>query len=197
MSSSSLLLILFSPPHHPPNANPLLVPEPPLTPTSAPLFSPTAPTLHAAHVRLVSWFLDATAAPFGVHRMALADKAAGKDVGMWFGPSATAGALRTLVDAYPMCGLGVSVATDGTLYQRRCSRLYTRPPPSRCAIALASVFGAQLIALARCLPEELAADAPIPISPGDVLVALQRAQAGWETLSKEDQEVVTKAFTQR
>ncbi|KAJ7494901.1 peptidase family C54-domain-containing protein [Mycena latifolia] len=67
--------------------------------------------------RLLSWFLDAPAAPFSVHRMALAGKAAGKDVGMWFGPSAAAGAIRTLVDAFPACGLGVSVATDGTLYQ--------------------------------------------------------------------------------
>ncbi|KAJ6483457.1 peptidase family C54-domain-containing protein, partial [Mycena vulgaris] len=91
--------------------------EPPLTPTSAPLFPPTSPTTHAAHVHLVSWFLDATAAPFVVHRMALAGKAAGKDVGMWFGPCATAGALRTLVDAYAVCGLAVSVATDSTLYQ--------------------------------------------------------------------------------
>ncbi|KAJ7917415.1 hypothetical protein B0H13DRAFT_1870288 [Mycena leptocephala] len=49
--------------------------------------------------------------------MALAGKAAGKDVGMFFGPSAAAGALRTLVDAFPAAGLGVSVATDGTLYQ--------------------------------------------------------------------------------
>ncbi|KAJ7644998.1 hypothetical protein B0H17DRAFT_1339095 [Mycena rosella] len=61
--------------------------------------------------------LDAPAAPFGVHRMALAGKAARKDVGVWFGPSAAAGALRTLVDAYPVCGLGVTIATDGTLYQ--------------------------------------------------------------------------------
>ncbi|KAJ7710636.1 peptidase C54, partial [Mycena rosella] len=38
--------------------------------------------------------LDAPTAPFGVHRMALAGKAARKDVGMWFGPSAVAGALR-------------------------------------------------------------------------------------------------------
>ncbi|KAJ7845839.1 hypothetical protein B0H14DRAFT_3138976 [Mycena olivaceomarginata] len=30
----------------------------------------------------------------------------------------------------PMCGLEVSVATDGMLYQGRCLRLYTRPPPS-------------------------------------------------------------------
>ncbi|KAJ6491492.1 hypothetical protein DFH09DRAFT_1291054 [Mycena vulgaris] len=42
------------------------------------------------------------------------------------------------------------------------------------------------------LLEELAADAPMPISSGDVLVALHRAQADWEILSKEDQEVVTK-----
>ncbi|KAJ6491135.1 hypothetical protein C8R45DRAFT_1213185 [Mycena sanguinolenta] len=55
------------------------------------------------------------AAPFGVHRMALAGKAAGKDVGIWFRPSAAASALRMLFDAFPACGLGVSVATDGTL----------------------------------------------------------------------------------
>ncbi|KAJ7673031.1 hypothetical protein DFH06DRAFT_1319246 [Mycena polygramma] len=50
------------------------------------------PSFPASIARLLSWFLDAPAAPFGVHRMALAGKAAGKDVGMWFGPSAAAGA---------------------------------------------------------------------------------------------------------
>ncbi|KAJ6473340.1 hypothetical protein C8R47DRAFT_1324442 [Mycena vitilis] len=88
-----------------------------MLPTPTPPFPPQSHTAHALHARLLSWFLDAPAAPFGVHRMALAGKAAGKDVGMWFGPSAAAGALRTLVDAFPACGLGVSVATDGTLYQ--------------------------------------------------------------------------------
>ncbi|KAJ6464597.1 hypothetical protein DFH09DRAFT_874520, partial [Mycena vulgaris] len=34
------------------------------------------------------------AAPLGVHRMALAGKAAGNDVGMWFGQSAAASAVR-------------------------------------------------------------------------------------------------------
>ncbi|KAJ7027134.1 hypothetical protein C8F04DRAFT_1238275 [Mycena alexandri] len=91
--------------------------QPPLAPTPPAPFPPPTRAAHAAHARLLSWFLDAPAAPFGVHRMALAGKAAGKDVGMWFGPSAAAGALRTLVDAFPICGLGVSVATDGTFYQ--------------------------------------------------------------------------------
>ncbi|KAJ7892442.1 hypothetical protein B0H13DRAFT_2038501 [Mycena leptocephala] len=36
---------------------------------------------------------------------------------MWFGPNAAAGAFGTLVEAFPAAGLGVSVATDGTLYQ--------------------------------------------------------------------------------
>jgi cysteine protease ATG4 len=46
-------------------------------------------------VCLLSWLLDAPAAPSGVHGMVLAGKAAGKNVGMWFGPSAAAaGALR-------------------------------------------------------------------------------------------------------
>ncbi|KAJ6517764.1 hypothetical protein DFH09DRAFT_1194689, partial [Mycena vulgaris] len=61
--------------------------EPPLTPTSAPLFPPASPTVHAARAHLVSWSLAAPAASFCVHRMA----PAGKDVGMWSGPSATAG----------------------------------------------------------------------------------------------------------
>ncbi|KAJ7681180.1 hypothetical protein B0H17DRAFT_1076673 [Mycena rosella] len=36
---------------------------------------------------------------------------------MWFGPSAAAAAMRTLVDAFPAFVPGVSVATDGMLYQ--------------------------------------------------------------------------------
>ncbi|KAJ7094975.1 hypothetical protein C8R44DRAFT_598615, partial [Mycena epipterygia] len=47
-----------------------------------------------ARTRLLSLFLDALVAPFGVYRMALAGKAAGKDVGMWFGLSAAKGAIR-------------------------------------------------------------------------------------------------------
>ncbi|KAJ7249836.1 peptidase family C54-domain-containing protein [Mycena rebaudengoi] len=82
-----------------------------------PAFPAPTPRAHAVHARLLSWFLNSLVAPFGVHRMALAGKAQGKDVGMWFGPSAAAGAVRTLVDAFPACGLGVSVATDGTLCQ--------------------------------------------------------------------------------
>ncbi|KAJ7216903.1 hypothetical protein C8J57DRAFT_1732410 [Mycena rebaudengoi] len=80
-------------------------------------FHPRLPRAHPARARLLSWFLDSPVAPFGVHRMALAGKAQGKDVGMWVGPSAAAEAVTTLVDAFPACGLGVSVATDGTLYQ--------------------------------------------------------------------------------
>jgi cysteine protease ATG4 len=65
--------------------------------------------------------------------MALAGKELGKDVGQWFGPSTAAGAIkyvfsycssstslcdtRTLLAGYPEAGLGVSVATDGVLFQ--------------------------------------------------------------------------------
>ncbi|KAK7031343.1 cysteine protease [Favolaschia claudopus] len=98
---------------------------------SSPPFSPTATSnssssmgsedraRHAAYVRLLTWFLDSPApeAPFSVHRMALAGKDLGTEVGQWFGPSIAAGAIKTLVHAFPACGLGVSVATDGVLYQ--------------------------------------------------------------------------------
>ncbi|KAJ7673051.1 hypothetical protein DFH06DRAFT_1123801 [Mycena polygramma] len=77
-----------------------------MLPTPTPPFPPQSRTVHALHARLLSWFLDAPAAPFGVHRMALAGRRRGR---MW----------GTLVDAFPACGLGVSVATDGTLYQTK------------------------------------------------------------------------------
>jgi len=49
--------------------------------------------------------------------MALAGKDLGKDVGQWFGPSTAAGAIKTLVHAFPEAGLGVSVAADSVIYQ--------------------------------------------------------------------------------
>ncbi len=65
--------------------------------------------------------------------MALAGKELGTQVGQWFGPSIAAGAIkyvsfllslntantsyRTLVNAFPECGLGVALAIDGTLYE--------------------------------------------------------------------------------
>ncbi|KAJ7110394.1 hypothetical protein C8R44DRAFT_260129 [Mycena epipterygia] len=51
-------------------------------------------------------------APHGARGQAVR-KAAGKDVGMWFGPSSAASAIRMLVDVFPVYGL-VSVPTDGT-----------------------------------------------------------------------------------
>ncbi|KAJ7819023.1 hypothetical protein B0H13DRAFT_2132070 [Mycena leptocephala] len=45
---------------------------------------------------------------------------------MWFGPSAAAGALGILVEAFPAAGLGVSVATDGTLSNRGIRHLAHR-----------------------------------------------------------------------
>jgi cysteine protease ATG4 len=51
---------------------------------------------YATYVKIVSWFFDTPSplAPFGVHRMALAGKGLGKDVGSWFGPSTAAGAIK-------------------------------------------------------------------------------------------------------
>ncbi|MCO5585190.1 hypothetical protein L7F22_039122 [Adiantum nelumboides] len=73
---------------------------------------------YAKYVQLLSWFMDepSSACPFDVHRMAREGKRLGKEVGEWFGPSTAAGAIKKLVDEYPACGLGVSVASDGVIY---------------------------------------------------------------------------------
>ncbi|KAI0320566.1 hypothetical protein OF83DRAFT_1258250 [Amylostereum chailletii] len=74
---------------------------------------------YALYVQMLTWFFDSPSplCPFSVHRMALAGKDLGKDVGQWFGPSTAAGALKTLTHAFPDAGLGVSVAVDGQIFQ--------------------------------------------------------------------------------
>ncbi|KAJ7215258.1 hypothetical protein C8J57DRAFT_1255537 [Mycena rebaudengoi] len=97
---------------------------------------------------------------------ARAGKAQDKDVGMWFGPSAAAGAVRTLVDAFPACGLGVSVATDGMLYQTEVYTASHTPvvaPPLKSHHSHGSqpqlvfarlVVASQLLLLIACLASE-------------------------------------------
>lgn len=82
---------------------------------------PHAPTVaeeHAVYVKILTWFFDTPSplSPFGVHRMALAGKALGKDVGTWFGPSTAAGSIKTLAHAFPEAQLSVSLAVDGTVF---------------------------------------------------------------------------------
>jgi cysteine protease ATG4 len=51
------------------------------------------------YAQILTWFFDtpAPAAPFSVHRMALAGKDLGTEVGQWFGPSVAAGALKRVI----------------------------------------------------------------------------------------------------
>ncbi|KAI5834548.1 hypothetical protein K523DRAFT_293375 [Schizophyllum commune Tattone D] len=76
---------------------------------------------HSLYVHLLSLFLDTPhpTAPFSIHRMALAGKQLGKDIGQWFGPSTAAGAIKNLVGAYPLAGIGVVVGMDGALLKSK------------------------------------------------------------------------------
>ena len=54
---------------------------------------------YATYIQLITWFLDSPSplCPFSVHRMALAGKDLGKEVGQWFGPSTAAGAIKYVI----------------------------------------------------------------------------------------------------
>lgn len=90
-------------------------------PSNHPSSSSPSPHLpfHATYARIVSLFLDdpSLLSPFSVHRFALMGKQLGKEVGEWFGPSTAAGAIKTLVNAYPPAGLQVYSVLDGTVYR--------------------------------------------------------------------------------
>jgi hypothetical protein len=68
---------------------------------------------YATYVQILTWFFDSpsTLCPFSVHRMALAGKELGKDVGQWFGPSTAAGAIKC-VDVVIACRLNVDNSSD-------------------------------------------------------------------------------------
>ncbi|KAK4686864.1 cysteine protease ATG4, partial [Tremellales sp. Uapishka_1] len=74
---------------------------------------------YATYVKILSWFMDdpSPLCPFSVHRMALIGKELGKEVGEWFGPSTASGALKTLANSFPICGLAVATAVDNTIYK--------------------------------------------------------------------------------
>ena len=74
---------------------------------------------YATYVQILTWFLDTPVAeaPFSVHRMALAGKELGTDVGQWFGPSVAAGAIKcvfffpflSLLLIFPFLGLSLAL----------------------------------------------------------------------------------------
>lgn len=79
---------------------------------------PTPSNDYVIYVKILTWFFDnpSLSCPFSVHRMALAGKELGKDVGQWFGPSTAAGAIKKLVHRFPAAQLAVSVASDNAVF---------------------------------------------------------------------------------
>lgn len=94
-------------------------------PTQKPNLHPRTPLelaeleAYSTYVRILSWFMDdpSPVSPFSVHRFALIGKELGKEVGEWFGPSTAAGALKTLANSFPPCGLSVVSAADGSVFR--------------------------------------------------------------------------------
>lgn len=94
------LSLRVSPPFHPHSPHPRDWRRPP-----CPLSSPN----YATYVQILTWFFDSPQAPFSVHRMALAGKHFGTQVGQWFGPSVAAGALQYVLLSFISLFLSLSL----------------------------------------------------------------------------------------
>lgn len=86
---------------------------------------------YSTYVQILTWFLDSPSplCPFSVHRMALAGKELGKDVGQWFGPSTAAGAIKCVNDNALIIPSVVDLSSEPLYITSRKHRLAS-PSPS-------------------------------------------------------------------
>ena len=114
---------------------------------------------------ILTWFFDSplTLCPFSVHRMALAGKELGKDIGQWFGPSTRRcdqvrgcyhrcrtyvdTSFRSLVQSFPEASLGISVAVDGQIFQMDVYLASHPPTQSHCPCKLSRWGGRAVVML--------------------------------------------------
>ncbi|CDO94100.1 unnamed protein product [Kluyveromyces dobzhanskii CBS 2104] len=97
---------------------------------------------------LISWFQDDINHPFSLHNFVETErKTSGMKPGQWFGPSATARSIKTLVAGFPSCGIDSCIIStqSADIYEDQVTEIFTANQHANVLLLFAIRLGVDLI----------------------------------------------------
>lgn len=99
-------------------------------------------------LNLIRWFQDDVKYPLSLHNFVKAEeKISGMKPGQWFGPSATARSIKTLIEGFPLCGIKNCIIStqSADIYEDEVTRIFHKDRDANLLLLFAVRLGVDKI----------------------------------------------------